>query len=398
MRSNRLSPLAFCLVTGIVAALGLTACKEQKSNEPAPAPAEAPQASAKASVAQQPFGTLPDGSAVQLYTLTNASGMEVGIINYGGIVTSIKVPDRDGKIGDVVLGFDNIDGFAKNPPYFGAIIGRYGNRIGQAQFTLDGKTYKLFANNNGNTLHGGMKGFDKVMWQSESFEKPGEVGVVLNRTSADGEEGFPGNLTVKVTYTLTDANELAIDYSAKSDKPTIVNLTNHAYFNLAGEGAGDILSHVVTLNADRFTPVDKTLIPLGELANVEGTPFDFRKATPIGERIDADHEQLKLGGGYDHNFVINGEGSDLKLAARVEEPKSGRVMEVRTTEPGVQLYTGNFLDGLAGKAGHAYSKRNGFCLETQHFPDSPNKPSFPTTRLNPGDEYRSRTVYAFSAK
>jgi aldose 1-epimerase len=395
IRAKRLSLLAFC----VLAATQFTGCQERKNTEKAPEPASttAPTTSATASVTQSSYGTLPDGTAIELYTLTNASGMEVRVMDYGGTITSIKVPDRSGKRDDVVLGYDSLDEYVKKPTYFGALVGRYANRIGKAQFTLDGKTYQLNANNRGNTLHGGgVKGFDKVKWQSASFNKPGEVGVTLTRTSPDGEEGFPGNLAVKVIYTLTDANELSIDYSATTDQPTVINVTNHAYFNLAGEGAGDVLGHVVTINADRFTPVDDTMVPTGELASVEGTPLDFRKPTPIGERIDADFPQIKLASGYDHNFVINRQGNELAVAARVEEPKSGRVMEVRTTEPGVQFYTANHLNNVAGKAGHTYPKRNAFCLETQHFPDSPNKSAFPTTTLKPGEEFHSRTVYAFS--
>jgi aldose 1-epimerase len=343
------------------------------------------------------FGTLPDGTALDLFTLKNASGMEVSVTNYGGIITSLKVPDRDGKIDDVTLGYDSIDGYLKSSPYFGAIIGRYGNRIGKAQFELDGKTYKLPANDGPNTLHGGVKGFDKVVWQAEPFEREGERGIIFTYVSPDGEEGFPGTLSSRVTYTLTDKNELAFDYQATTDKPTVVNLTQHAYFNLAGDGSGDVLGHELTINADRYTPVSSTLIPTGELASLEGTPLDFRTKTAIGARIDAAHEQIKRAGGYDHNYVLNREGDGLSLAARVEEPKTGRVMEVHTTEPGIQFYSGNFLDGsITGKQGHVYNKRNGLCLETQHYPDSPNQPSFPTTTLKPGEEYKSRTVYTFS--
>ncbi|MGH6609689.1 MAG: aldose epimerase family protein, partial [Burkholderiaceae bacterium] len=333
---------------------------------------------------------------VELFTLTNDSGAEIRVTNYGGIITSIKVPDRDGKLGDVTLGYDSLDGYLKNSPYFGAIVGRYANRIGNAQFTLENRTYKLAANNGPNTLHGGIKGFDKAAWQAEPLQRESESGIVFTHTSPDGDEGFPGALALRVTYTWTDRNELAFDFHATADKATVINLTQHAYFNLAGEGAGDVLGHELIIHADRYTPVDATLIPLGELASVADTPFDFRRKTAIGKRIDADHPQIKLGNGYDHNYVVNRSGAEPVLAARVEEPKTGRTMEVRTTEPGMQFYTGNFLDGsIVGKSGRPYARRSGFCLETQHYPDSPNKPSFPTTTLRPGEEYRSRTVYTF---
>jgi aldose 1-epimerase (EC 5.1.3.3) len=348
-------------------------------------------------MSRESFGTLPDGTPLELFTLRNRSGMEVKVTNYGGIITELKVPDRNGKLDDITLGYSSIDGYLKESPYFGALIGRYGNRIGKAQFTLDGQTYKLPANDGPNTLHGGPKGFDKVVWNAEPFERDGERGIVLTYTSPDGDQGFPGTLNARVTYTLTDDNELVFEYHATTDKPTVVNLTQHAYFNLAGDGSGDILGHELVINADRYTPVDGGLIPTGELASVEGTPFDFRTKTAIGARIDADDEQIKRGGGYDHNFVLNRDGDGLVLAARVEEPTSGRVMEVFTTEPGLQFYSGNFLDGsITGKNGHVYQKRSGFCLETQHFPDSPNKPEFPSTRLDPGQTYESKTVYKFS--
>jgi aldose 1-epimerase len=382
--------LAFFMVMG-------SGCGRQ---EPSPEPADAlPQPPPIAAVTRASFGTLPDGTGVELYTLKNAGGMEVRITNYGGIVTSLKVPDRNGRFADVVLGHDTLEGYLHNAPYFGAIVGRYANRIGKARFQLDGKTYRLAANDGPNTLHGGLKGFDKAVWRTDTFEQPGASGVVLTHASADGDGGFPGTLAVRVTYTLNDKNELAIDYRATTDKPTVLNLTHHGYFNLAGHDAGDILKHELTIDADRYTPVDATLIPTGVLANVAGTPFDFRSKTAIGARIDADDAQLKLGKGYDHNFVLNREGAGLVLAARVEEPQSGRVMEVRTTEPGVQLYTGNFLDGtVTGKSGHAYRLRHGLCLETQHFPDSPNQPDFPTTTLRPGGEFTSTTVYSFSVR
>ena len=341
---------------------------------------------------REPFGTA-DGKPVERYTLTNANGIELKAISYGGIITSLRVPDRTGKMDDIVLGFDSLDGYLKDPPFFGAIIGRYGNRIGKGQFTLDGKTYKLATNNGPNHLHGGNKGFDKVVW---TVEPVGRNGLAFSRVSPDGEEGYPGNLQVRVTYTLTDKNELIVDYRASSDKATPVNLTQHSYFNLAGQSSGDILGHQLTLHADRYTPVDDTLIPTGELAPVAGTPFDFRKAAAIGARIDNDDPQLKAGKGYDHNWVLNRTGNALQPAARVVEPRSGRTLDISTTEPGIQFYSGNFLDGtITGKGGAVYKHRTGFCLETQHFPDSPNKPKFPTTTLLPGAEYPTQTVFTF---
>ncbi|MDP2955421.1 MAG: aldose epimerase family protein [Longimicrobiales bacterium] len=368
-----------------------------KDEEGAETPAREPQE--QATVTQQSFGVTADGDSVQAFTLTNANGMEVRAMTYGGIILSLKVPDRDGTLGDVVLGYDDLDGYLRETPYFGAIIGRYGNRIGGARFELDGATYALEANNGANHLHGGKRGFDKLVWEAQPMHLGNAVGVVFRRTSPGGEGGYPGALAVQVTYMLTDNNELIFDYLASSDAATPVNLTQHSYFNLAGDGSGDVLGHLLTLNADRYTPVDGGLIPTGELVSVEGTPFDFRSPHAIGERIGEDNEQIVRGGGYDHNFVLNREGTadgELVLAARVEEPTSGRFLEIRTTEPGVQLYSGNFLDGsLTGKGGAVYQHRYGFCLETQHFPDSPNKPDFPSTILRPGEEYRSRTVLTF---
>ena len=333
---------------------------------------------------------------MDLYTLTNRSGMEVRITNYGGRVVSILVPDRHGKMADVVLGFDNLDGYLGNNPFFGALVGRYANRIAKARFELNGVEYRLAQNDGPNSLHGGVKGFDKRLWTAHSSSQ-NPPALELTYVSADGEEGYPGQLTSKVTYTLTDTNELKIDYAATTDKDTVLNLTNHSYFNLVGEGYGDILKHEIQINADRFTPVNDTLIPTGELRKVEGTPFDFRKATAIGARIDADDEQIKFGRGYDHDFVLNRAGHSLTLAARVTDPGSGRVLEVLTTQPGIQFYTGNFLDGkVRGKGGKAYPHRSAFCLETQHFPDSPNQPKFPTTELKPGQTYHQTTVYKFS--
>jgi aldose 1-epimerase len=304
-------------------------------------------------------------------------------------------------VADVVLGFDRPEQYWADPPppYFGAIVGRYGNRIAKGQFAIGGKTYKLATNNGPNHLHGGNRGFDKVYWEMSTKDSAQGSSVVFTRTSPDGEEGYPGNLRATITYTLTDKNELIVDYRATTDKATPVNLTQHSYFNLAGEGSGDILGHELTINADRYTPVDDTLIPTGKLAPVQGTPFDFRTATAIGARINNDDAQLKAGRGYDHNWVLNGTGNALRVAARLTDPKSGRSMEIQTIEPGLQFYSGNFLDGtIKGKGGHVYAHRTGLCLETQHFPDSPNQPSFPTTILQPGKVYTTRTIMTFSAK
>jgi len=362
---------------------------------PEPAPPTAPP---DPIVKREPFGTVA-GTPVEQFTLTNANGVEVKAITYGGIITSLKTPDRTGALGDIVLGFDSIAGYLGDHPFFGAIIGRYGNRIAKGRFTIDGTEYKLATNNGPNHLHGGNKGFDKVIWKGEPLaEMAGRSAVKFTYTSADGEEGYPGTLNVEVTYTLNNNNELIVDYLAKTDKPTHVNLTQHSYFNLAG--SGDILGHELTIDADRYTPVDATLIPTGELAPVEGTPFDFRKSTAIGARINDAHPQIKNGSGYDHNWVLSRSAEpELQRAARVVEPKSGRTMDVATTEPGMQFYAGNFLDGkLIGKGGQSYGQRAGFCLETQHYPDSPNQKNFPTTLLMPGAEYKSRTVFAFGVQ
>jgi aldose 1-epimerase len=352
-------------------------------------------ADTKAGLTKAAFGKTSDGQSVDLYTLTNSHGLQATITNYGGIIVSLLVPDRAGHMDDVVLGFDRLEGYLQPEPYFGAIIGRYGNRIGHAMFKLGDKEYRLAKNDGDNSLHGGAQGFDKRVWTPLDLSKV-DTALELKYTSKDGEEGYPGNLSVTVIYMLTATNELWIEYSATTDRNTVLNLTNHSYFNLAGQGNGDILKHQIMINADRFTPVDAGLIPTGELRKVEGTPFDLRKATEIGAHINDNDEQLKLGKGYDHNFVLNRREEALTLAARVTEPVSGRVMEVLTSEPGVQFYTGNFLDGtLHGKGGKVYGHRAGFCLETQHFPDSPNKPSFPTTELKPGQRFSSTTVYRF---
>jgi aldose 1-epimerase len=353
----------------------------------------------KPSVQKSFFGRTADGTAVDLYTLKNKNGVEARITNYGGIVVSLNVPDRKGAFGDVVLGYDSLSSYVANNPFFGCLVGRYGNRIAKGYFKLDGVEYKLAINNGPNHLHGGLKGFDKAVWKAEPVTGEESAGVRLSYLSTDGEEGYPGNLAVTVVYTLTDSNTLKIDYSATTDKPTPCNLTNHSYFNLSAGTTSDILGTELTVNADRMTPVDKTLIPTGELKSVEGTPFDFRKPMKIGARIDDKDEQIQFGGGYDHNFVLNGEAGTMRLAAVASDSASGRVMEVLTTEPGVQFYTGNFLDGsITGKNGIVYNKRSGFCLETQHFPDSPNHQDFPTTILKPGETYQTTTVYKFTVK
>jgi aldose 1-epimerase len=346
-------------------------------------------------VERVPFGTAA-GRPVEVFTLRNANGIEARVTNYGGIILSLMTPDREGRMGDIVLGFDSIAPYVAGTPYFGAIIGRYGNRIARGRFTIEGETYTLATNNGPNHLHGGNRGFDKVVWDAEPFENEAGRGLILRYTSPDGEEGYPGTLEATVTYTLTDDNELIVDYVATTDKATPVNLTQHSYFNLAGAGNGDILDHELMIAASSYTPVDATLIPTGQIAPVEGTPFDFRTPTAIGARIEADDAQLRNGPGYDHNFVLDRSGDGLELAARVTHPGSGRTLEIRTTEPGLQFYSGNFLDGtITGKGGRVYGHRSGFCLETQHFPDSPNQPSFPTTIVQPGEEYRTRTVFAF---
>jgi len=329
-----------------------------------------------------------------MYTLINANGVEVKAITYGGIITSLRVPDRSGDMGDVVLGFERLDTYGRDPSFFGAIIGRYGNRIAKGQFELDGQTYSLAKNNGPNQLHGGTKGFDKVVWNATPDASRGAI--TFTRTSPDGEEGYPGTLEVRVSYTLTDRDELIVDYQATTDMATPVNLTQHTYFNLAGDDAGDILGHELTIHADKYTPVDATLIPTGELAAVDGSPFDFRKPTLIGARIEGPHEQLKFGKGYDHNWVLNRTSLGLEPAARLVDPKSGRTLDIATTEPGLQFYSGNFLDGtLTGRKGQVYKHRAGLCLETQHFPDSPNHPDFPSTVLRPGQEYSTTTVFTF---
>ena len=348
----------------------------------------------------QPFGKTSDGQEVSLYTLRNQAGMEVKITNYGGTITSIKVKDRHGKFGDVVLGFDSLDGYVSksNTSYFGALIGRYANRIAHGAFVLDGHEYHAPVNDGPNALHGGLRGFDKRVWEAKDASTARAPQLELHYLSRDGEEGFPGNLSVTVQYSLSGENDLRLDYSATTDKDTVLNLTNHSYFNLAGPGSGDVLKHKLTLEADRFTPIDHTLIPTGALQGVAGTPLDFRKPVAIGARINQDDPQLKFGKGYDHNFVVNHSGQGIDLAAKVEEPHSGRVLEVFTTQPGIQFYSGNFLNGSVHGIGGSYKFRSAFCLETQHFPDSPNHPNFPSVVLRPGEEFHQTTIFRFSTE
>ncbi len=354
----------------------------------------------KPGMKMESFGKTADGQEVQLFTLTNKNGIEAKITNFGGIVVSLKTPDRKGQLGDIVLGYDNLEGYVGDKAYLGALIGRYGNRIAKGEFVLNGKTYHIPLNDGPNALHGGPNAFNKKVWTAKDVSTQSTPMLQLTYLSKDGENGFPGNLTTQVTYSLTNANELRIDYLATTDKATVLNLTNHSYFNLKGAGEGDILQHEVRLNANKFTPVDATLIPTGELKNVQGTPFDFRKSTAIGARINEDNQQLKYGLGYDHNWVLNGIGAgQLVMAARVHEPTTGRVLELLTDQPGVQFYSGNHLDGtIHGKGGKVYQPRYGFCLETQHYPDSPNHPAFPSTELKPGQKLHSTTIYKFGVE
>lgn len=386
MKSN----LLLILAAGVV---GLSACTNN-SNKTTTSNADSDSVSKTVMIPDSSnFTATVNGKQTGLYVLKNKNNVQVAITNYGGRIVSILVPDKDGKIVDIALGYDKVAGYEQeNEPYFGALIGRYGNRIGKATFTLEGKTYNLPANDHGQSLHGGPKGFHAQVWDAK---KVNDYTLELSRVSADGEEGYPGNLSVKVVYTLTDDNAIKMDYTATTDKTTVVNLTNHCYFNLNGEGNGDINDHILMINASKFTPVDSTLIPTGELKAVAGTPFDFTKPTAIGDRVNADDEQLKMGKGYDHNWVLTDGSTNLKQAAKVVGPKTGITLEVLTTEPGIQFYGGNFLDGKLKdcKGGNPYQHRTGFCLETQHFPDSPNKPNFPSTTLKPGQTYKTTTLY-----
>ncbi len=377
----------------LIGILSLAACQSNPTQQQ-----ETTETMPTSFISQRPFGTTSDSTAVELYTLTNGD-TEVDITNYGGIITAWRVPDANGQMGDVVLGYDNMDGYNTVPSYFGALVGRYGNRIANGKFTLDGETYSLATNNGPNHLHGGIKGFDKVVWQADTATSDEGPQLILRYTSPDGEEGYPGTLVTKVTYTLQTDNTLRIDYEATTDKPTIVNLTNHSYFNLSGDPSTTILDHQLMIDANRYVPVSEALIPTGELASVDETPFDFTKPTVIGNRIDADHPQIVNGIGYDHCWVLNGAEGELSLAATVFDPKSKRFLEVFTTEPGIQFYSGNFLNGAAvGKGGISYEKRSALCLETEHFPDSPNQPDYPSVVLRPGETYRTTTAYKFSVK
>lgn len=392
---------AMTLLSLLALGAGLSGCGQQPSEtgKNNPTKTEMTAKGTEAKLKKESFGKLPDGAEVDSYTLTNKNGVEVKITNYGATVTSIKVPDRNGKLDDVALGYDSIAGYLAKNPHLGSLAGRYANRIGKGEFKLGGKTITLAKNNGENHLHGGPNGFFKQLWKAADASGAAGVAVRMTYLSKDGEENYPGNLEATVTYTLTDRNELKIEYSATTDKETVVNLTNHSYFNLAGAGNGDILGHQLKINAKQTTPVDKTMIPTGKLADVAGTPFDFSKLTAIGARIDDPHEQIVIGKGYDHNFVLDTGGKLDAQAVEVYEPTTGRVMEVFTDQPGVQLYTANFLDGsIIGKGGKAYPRRSAFCLETQHYPDSPNKPNFPSTTLKPGEKYQTTTIYKFSAR
>jgi aldose 1-epimerase len=348
-------------------------------------------------IKQDAFGVTPEGVTIERFILTNGNGLEASIITYGGTLTALRVPDRNGTLSDVVLGFDSLESYLGEHPYFGSLIGRYGNRIADGRFTLDGVSYTLARNNGANHLHGGPNGFHRAIWQAQTITSGDGPTLELRYLSRDGEEGYPGNLSVTVRYTLTEQNELRLDYQAQTDQATVINLTNHSYFNLAGNG--DILGHQLELLADHFLPVDDNQIPLGQLQPVHGTPMDFTRATPIGARIGEDDEQLRAGQGYDHTWVLNGGTAQAGLAARLYDPSSGRVMEVETTEPGIQFYSGNLLDGsVTGKGGQIYQKHAALCLETQHFPDSPNQPRFPSTVLRPGDTYRQTTAYRFAVQ
>lgn len=387
------------IASSLALTLAVAACRSGDAAKDVGTQAGQPAGAAHASVTRVSFGTLPDsGGAIEQFILTNAHGIEVRAITYGAIITSVRTPDRTGKLGDIVFGYDSLSDYVNDATYFGAVVGRYANRIAHGRFTIGGRTFKLATNNGPNALHGGRRGFNKVVWSGEQFTHGDTVGVTLRYLSKDGEEGYPGNLRVTVTYSLTPADELLVDFEATSDKATVVNLSQHSYWNLHGDGKGTILDHLLTLDASGYTPVDSTLIPTGEVTPVSGTPFDFRTPVTIGARIDAPDAQLRFGHGYDHNFVIDRKvgGAGLSHAARLADTVSGRTLDVATTQPGIQFYSGNFLDGtVRGKNGQVYAHRGALALETQHYPDSPNEPSFPSTILRPGDTLRSRTVFSF---
>ena len=385
------------MMTRIATALPLMFVVACASRDAAPGDTATPAADG-VRVARSAYGTLPDsGGAVEQFTLTNAHGVEVRAISYGAIITSIRTPDKAGVLGDIVYGYDSLSGYVKDPSYFGAVVGRFANRLARARFTLDGKTYTLAANDGANALHGGRRGFNKVLWQGEPFTRGDTAGVTFRYTSRDGEEGYPGTLQVAVSYGLTPNDELVIDYEATTDKATPVNISQHSYWNLHGGGHGTILDHLLTIDAAEYTPVDSTLIPTGAITPVAGTPFDFRTPTPIGARITQTDTQLRYGKGYDHNWVLDRKGATgLVHAVRVADPTTGRTLDITTTEPGLQFYSGNFLDGsIHGKGGEPYVHRGAIVLETQHYPDSPNQKAFPSTILKPGETMRSRTILTF---
>jgi aldose 1-epimerase len=379
--------------------LAAVACKPKTDAETSTSTTTSDTIKTMASITKANFGKLPDGQEITLYTVTNKNGVEMKVMNYGAIITSLKTPDKNGVLEDIVLGYDSLAGYLKESPFFGAVVGRYGNRIAKGKFTLEGKEYTLAINNGVNALHGGVKGFDKVVWTIEEVTSAEGPALKLSYLSKDMEEGYPGNLKAEVIYTLTDNNELRLDYTATTDKTTVINLTQHSYFNLTGNAKRDILEHEIMINSDEIVPVDKTLIPTGKLRKVANTPFDFTTAQPIGKGINDKDEQIVLGGGYDHCFVLRDASDSLKLAAVLTEPVSGRKVEVYTTEPGIQFYSGNFLTGsITGKGGVVYARRFGLCLETEHFPDSPNQKQFPSVVLKPGETYKTSTVYKFGVK
>jgi len=376
------------LQTVFIAVIAMASCKSDKKEEKSEEPVQ--------TISSESFGFTQDSTEVKKFTLTNKNGLNMEVITYGAIITSLETPDKEGKLEDIVLGYNDLQSYVKNNPYFGAVVGRYGNRIADAKFSIDDSVYTLAANNGKNHLHGGIKGFDKVVWEASEINDENGVGLKLTYTSVDGEEGYPGNLDVSVFYTLNNDDELEVQYHAKTDKKTVVNLTQHTYFNLTGMEE-NILNHEVMINASSITPVDSTLIPTGEFMPVENTSFDFTTAKKVGKDINADHQQIKFGNGYDHNWVLNESEEKMTHAATLSEPKSGRIVEVYTTEPGIQFYTGNFLDGsITGKEGVVYGYRHGLCLETQHYPDSPNQPDFPSTVLNPNEEYLTVTKFKFT--